>query len=337
MGDTKDTGAMRPLFLVSLPRSGSTLLQKMLAVSPRVASASEPWIMLPLAYLFRPDGVLAEYGHRTLADAVADVGEALPGGRAELIAGLAEFARGVYAGLARTAGRADAAWFLDKTPRYFLIVPFLAEAFPDARFLFLFRNPLEVLASCLRTWHADRFGPAFNGSYVDLFEGPSRMAAGLKAVGDKGLAVHYERLVTDPKGVLGEVCGHLDIPFDDAMLSAYRDVAFEGRMGDPDGAGRYDGVSTASLDRWRAFVRTHFRRGYARRYLRGLDDATLAAFGIDRDALLAEIDRCPVSWRGDPADVVRAGAMTLARLLNNGRFRRAYDTLRRGERIIPFG
>jgi len=337
MVGTPAEGGMRPLFLISLPRSGSTLLQKMLAVSPRVASASEPWVMLPLAYLFRPDGALAEYGHRTLVDAVADVGAALPGGRAELVARLADFARGVYAGLARGGGRTDAAWFLEKTPRYYLIVPFLAEAFPDARFVFLFRNPVEVLASILRTWHADRFGPALNGNDVDLFVGPRRMTEGLEAVGKRGLAVHYEQLVTDPAAVLAEVCVHLDIPYDEAMVSAYRDITFEGGMGDPDGVGRYEGVSTASLDRWRGFVRNRFRRAYVLRYLARMDDATLAAFGVDRDTLRAEVAACPVAWRGDLVDVAGAAAMTLARLFNSGRIRRTFGALRRGERIVPLG
>lgn len=329
--------APRPLFLVSLPRSGSTLLQRMLAVSPDVASASEPWLMLPLAYMFEPEGALAEYGHRTLTDAVADLGASLPGGRADLVARVSDFARGVYRGLAEGAGRPEAAWFLDKTPRYYLIVPFLAEAFPDAKFLFLFRNPLAVLASTLRTWHEDRFGPGFNGSYVDLHEGPRRMAEGWKAVGDRGLAVRYERLVTDPEGVLGEICDHLGIGFDEAMVSAYRDVALGGRMGDPDGIGRYAAVSTESLERWRTFVRNHFRRAYARRYLRDMDDATLAAFGVDRDTLQGEINGCAVSWRGDVVDAAGAAAMSVVRLANSGRLRRAYRALRKGERILPLG
>ena len=37
-----------PIFIISLPRSGSTLLQRILTSHESVASASEPWLLLPL-------------------------------------------------------------------------------------------------------------------------------------------------------------------------------------------------------------------------------------------------------------------------------------------------
>ena len=45
-----------PVFLLSLPRSGSTLLQRLLAVSPEVATAPEPWFLLPLVQSTRATG-----------------------------------------------------------------------------------------------------------------------------------------------------------------------------------------------------------------------------------------------------------------------------------------
>ena len=46
------------IFLISLPRSGSTLLQKMLTVSPEIYSVAEPWLMLPLAFMLKKEGDL---------------------------------------------------------------------------------------------------------------------------------------------------------------------------------------------------------------------------------------------------------------------------------------
>ena len=40
--------SIRPIFIFSAPRSGSTLLQRVLAAHTQVATASEPWILLPL-------------------------------------------------------------------------------------------------------------------------------------------------------------------------------------------------------------------------------------------------------------------------------------------------
>lgn len=52
-----------PLFLFSLPRSGSTLAQRMLAAHPAVATVTEPWILLPFLYARKEEGVYAEYRH----------------------------------------------------------------------------------------------------------------------------------------------------------------------------------------------------------------------------------------------------------------------------------
>jgi len=43
-------------------------------------------------------------------------------------------------------------FFLDKTPRYYFIIPELKNVFPEAKFIILLRNPLAVLSSILNTW-----------------------------------------------------------------------------------------------------------------------------------------------------------------------------------------
>src|SRR5262249_20278294 len=47
--------ATTPILLLSLPRSGSTLVQRVLAAHPGVATASEPWLLLPLLLPLRDD------------------------------------------------------------------------------------------------------------------------------------------------------------------------------------------------------------------------------------------------------------------------------------------
>ena len=69
----------RPLFLLCLPRSGSTLVQRVLASHAEIATVSEPWLLLPLLYSIREHGIRAEYWHQTAAQAIADFIEELPG------------------------------------------------------------------------------------------------------------------------------------------------------------------------------------------------------------------------------------------------------------------
>jgi hypothetical protein len=46
---------------------------------------------------------------------------------------------------------------IEKTPKNSLRVPFFAAAFPEARFLFLYRDPRETIASMLEAWTSGRF------------------------------------------------------------------------------------------------------------------------------------------------------------------------------------
>ena len=60
------------IFLISQPRSGSTMLQKILGANKDVHTVSEPWIALHLLYMLRERGVTAEYGHALARAAVAE-------------------------------------------------------------------------------------------------------------------------------------------------------------------------------------------------------------------------------------------------------------------------
>ena len=64
--------SVRPVFLLSLPRSGSTLVQRLLASHPEVATAAEPWVMLPHLYARRERGIAAEYTQPIAARAITE-------------------------------------------------------------------------------------------------------------------------------------------------------------------------------------------------------------------------------------------------------------------------
>ena len=95
-GKTTISDRPTPLFLLSLPRSGSTLAQRILAAHQDIATASEPWILLPYLYTLRERGVYAEYNHRVLVRAVEDFCEVLPHGRDDYVAEIRELAVRLY-------------------------------------------------------------------------------------------------------------------------------------------------------------------------------------------------------------------------------------------------
>src|SRR5438270_5037071 len=105
------SGPVTPLFIFCLPRSGSTLLQRVLAAHPEIATASEPWILLPQLYAFRGHGVRAEYAHGTMAAALRDFRDHLPQGQDDYRRELRRFVLNLYT----LASESGARYFLDKT------------------------------------------------------------------------------------------------------------------------------------------------------------------------------------------------------------------------------
>ena len=61
-----------PIFLFSLPRSGSTLLQRLLGGHPDIMTVSEPWLLLPLCYALKAEGLLSEYNNGWATKAIND-------------------------------------------------------------------------------------------------------------------------------------------------------------------------------------------------------------------------------------------------------------------------
>ena len=91
----------------------------------------------------------------------------------------------------------DERYFLDKTPRYALAVGELFRAFPDARFVFLWRHPLAMVASILETWGLGRWNLHY--FKADVFDGVARLVAASRAHGERCVALRYEDLVREPE------------------------------------------------------------------------------------------------------------------------------------------
>ncbi|HZC84626.1 MAG TPA: sulfotransferase, partial [Rubrobacter sp.] len=212
-----------PIFLFSLPRSGSTLAQRILAAHGGIATTPEPWILLPYLYTLRDNGIYAEYNHRSLILAIEDFYEMLPGGREDYIAEIREFALRLYDKASPDGTR----YFLDKTPRYHLVSDEIVAMFPEGKHLFLWRNPLSVVASVMETW-----GDAKWNLYrfkVDLFDGVENLVSTYERHRNRIHAMRYEEIVTKPEEAWGEVFRYLEMPFDRSALEMFGAVRLGGR------------------------------------------------------------------------------------------------------------
>lgn len=75
-----------PIFVFSLPRAGSTLVQRVLTAHPNIQSTAEPWILLPLVYSLKTDGIYTEYAQCIGSMAIHDFVAELPNGKADYYA-----------------------------------------------------------------------------------------------------------------------------------------------------------------------------------------------------------------------------------------------------------
>jgi hypothetical protein len=197
----RDTGEL-PVFIVGMPRSGTSLVEQILAAHPRVHGAGE------LAGI-------AEIAQRL---------GAYPEGIASATAATLEAHARVYAEtLARDAGGALRA--TDKMPLNFFHIGLIGLLFPRARVVHVRREPMDTGLSC---YFQDFLDPALAFSF-DLGHIGCYLADYLRLMAHwrrlaplPMLEVDYERLVVEPDEVSREMVAFLDLDWDAACLDFHR-------------------------------------------------------------------------------------------------------------------
>jgi len=279
--------SLRPVFLFSLPRSGSTMVQRVLASHPEISTTPEPWLLLPFLSAVREGGVFAEYGAVPASRAIRDFIERLPGGEAEYERQLHEFVMRLYG----EASDAQSSFFLDKTPRYHHVVEDVFRVFPDGKFVFLWRNPLAIAASIVDTWADGKW--SLGRWHQDLFAGLARLIAAYEAHADRAHAVRFESLIASPSDTWAGVFEYLGVAFDPASLSLPTSDDDGSRMGDKVGARRYEGLSTEPLEKWRISLANPLRVRWCRSYLHWIGERRLAVMGYELSELLRSLNDAP--------------------------------------------
>ncbi len=279
--------AIRPIFVFSITRSGSTMVQRVIAAHEGVATASEPWLLLPFLYTLRKRGVVAEYTHPLMVAAIEDFCKTLPAGIEDYRRELHDFAVRLYT---KSAGD-GARYFLDKSPPYYFVAQDIMDIFPEGKFVFLWRNPLSILASIVETWQHGRWHAV--DFREDLFIGLPRL---IHTYGARRANVHaakLEDLLSHDDSHWRALMDYLEIEFEPAALQRFVQVKLEGRMGDPIGVRRYSTINSEPIDKWKVTLANPIRRAWARRYLRFLGNERLTTMGYSARELVAALDAQP--------------------------------------------
>jgi tetratricopeptide (TPR) repeat protein len=193
-----------PIFIVGLPRSGSTLIEQILASHSQVDATHE----LPEA------GRLVQRINRERADGIA-----YPEAARDL-------AGDQWAALGRAyidetrKYRHGAPRFTDKMPNNFASIGLLALALPNARFINAHRHPLDTCLSCYRQLFAR--GQPFTYDLTELGEYylqyGKMMAHWHEALPGRILDVQYEDMVAGQDSQTRRLLAFCGLPFEDACL-----------------------------------------------------------------------------------------------------------------------
>jgi hypothetical protein len=278
------------VFIISQPKAGSTLLQRILAGHPDIQTSAETWLMLHPVYGLRKQGIETNYNANWAATGVAEFLENYADGRDTYVEGIQSFAETIYGRVLEKHGKK---LFLDKTPRYTMILDDLYEIFPKAKYVLLIRNPLAILKSELHTYVGTdwqilaEFEP-------DLVAAPQRLVDARRTLGKAAFELKYENLVEQPENIVKELCGFLGVSFDAEMLDYSDTPAPVGRMNDPVGIHRHTRPSTESLDKWKEMGSDEQLRTFALSYLSVLGDDLVEALGYDAAELRGEIEETSV-------------------------------------------
>jgi hypothetical protein len=273
------------VFIACQPRSGSTLLQRMLGGHPAVHTVSEPWVMLPPAYTLRDSGMDAEYDAQLAKTGIRTFWESLPEGRDDYVEGMRRMYGFLYQ---RALETTEASLFLDKTPRYYLILSELKQIFPEARFILLFRNPLAVLSSILRTWVGKQW-LKLSDYRSDLVKAPNLLQNMASDSGSKVMTVQYEELVRRPQLKIAVLCEHLGIEVEPEITEYGGDDQEKWTFGDPDSVYEHSTPQTTSLEKWTRPDNAQQWR-LLRDYATHLGEVTFERIGYDYDQCLNKLE-----------------------------------------------
>jgi hypothetical protein len=305
----------RLVFLIGPPRSGSTLLTRMLGAHPKIHAPAEPHLLTPLAHLgFYSNVDKAPYDPVIARAGIRELVNELPRGEEDYLASLRAYTDSVYSKLLAPSGREI---LLDKTPAYALVLDFAARLYPKAKFIVLTRHPMAVWSSYVTSF--------FDGDHVVAHNHNPLMERYVPAIArflrERPVDLHpirYEELVSDPESQMETLCSYLGIPFDPGMVN-YGDQADSKKsaargLGDPMTVAAQSRPTTDSLAKWaRNMTGRPDRVAQCREILDALLDQDLETWGYPRGEIVAQLDA--IDLQGKPAKRPKTTRHTLERKL----------------------
>jgi tetratricopeptide (TPR) repeat protein len=226
------------VFLVGFPRSGTTLLENVLAAHPQVVSLEEKDSLAAADATY----LTSTAGLQRLAN--IDANEALR-------------QRDAYWSAVRKFGvEPRGRVFIDKMPLASVQLPLVAKLFPNARVLFARRDPRDVVLSCFRR----RFG--MNPSMYQLLtlEGAAQLYDAVMGLSElyrdilpmPQHEVRYESLVEHFEGTARAACDFIGLEWDEALFD-FAAKARDRGIATPSSSQVTRGLNREGIGAWRRY------------------------------------------------------------------------------------
>ncbi len=226
-----------PIFILGMPRSGTTLTEQIIASHPAVYGAGELYDLLNIGSMSTSaDSVDVSFG-----DNFKDLNHEH----------LAAWGESYIKGLRQRAP--DAVRITDKMPANFLLLGLIHLMLPNARIIHMRRNPLDTCLSCFnRLFHSGQdhtYDLVELGSYYRKYV---EVMDHWRSVLPEGafLDLHYEELVSDNETQTRRLIDYCGLEWDDACLEPHKTkrairTASVTQVREP--------IYTSSIERWRCY------------------------------------------------------------------------------------
>lgn len=212
------------VFIVGVGRSGTSLVQSMLAAHPRVACLPETAFIRRMIFSGYLQSIYQKHGEKAASKTLAkDDYFARTGLEATKVVARAA-GRGrlldaaMYREMLASYSGEDRTWAGDKDPRTVEFLPLLAAVLPNVHVIHVFRDPRDVLASKKKAAWSKK-GHVWKHVFANRVQFAIGSRLGPKLFGKKYHEICYEELLFAPEKVLSGLCRDLGLEYDQKILS----------------------------------------------------------------------------------------------------------------------
>ena len=200
----------KPVFIVGMPRSGTTLIHGILCNTGEYFPMPETHFFVRAAYGLPEENLSKNHRkriqHKLLKKSRIKLDKRLPENLTTI--------KDIFEHVINQFNPDGTRTFLEKTPRHIFFYSKILEYYPDAKFICMIREPKNVVSSQLTN------SPKQKKSVLRLCLLYNKIAAAIVKIRNNNNAflIKYEELTTDTELILRHTCKFLNIAFDSKLV-----------------------------------------------------------------------------------------------------------------------